>query len=381
MALVQGKQVDTKALDESKLTTTAPAGEVLQSDGAGGVVVDPVSHDDLTAVSPNDHHTEDHAGRHIGASAPDEVDGDQLDIDFTPINYTPDASPPEAGDVDDLAAHLKGIDTAVGTGLPVPDTTELVKGSVDDTKKVRIEADGLTTGVTRVITMPDQNIDLTPGTDFAAVVHIHAAIDVNSGTFANGRIAQSNVTQHQAALSIAASQLTGDVAIADGGTGASTAAGARTNLGLVINTDVQAHDADLDAISVLAVIDGNFIVGNGTAWVAESGNTARTSLGLGTTDDPSFNRVTVSKRLTANERFQAFTAVISGQGTFQTVNFPVAFPSAPIVVGNMVAGNNDAAIIVRNITTSSFQFRARNIAAQHSVHTGTQTVNFLAMVA
>jgi hypothetical protein len=41
------------------------------------------------------------------------IDGDKLDIDFTPSNYTPDASPAEASDVDDLAAHLKGIDTAL----------------------------------------------------------------------------------------------------------------------------------------------------------------------------------------------------------------------------------------------------------------------------
>ena len=38
--------------------------------------------------------------------------GDHLDIDFTPTNYTPDATPAEAADVDDLAAHLAGIDTA-----------------------------------------------------------------------------------------------------------------------------------------------------------------------------------------------------------------------------------------------------------------------------
>ena len=35
-------------------------------------------------------------------------------------------------------------------------------------------------------------------------------------------------------------------------------------------------------ITELSDADGNFIVGNGSAWVAESGATARTSLGLGT---------------------------------------------------------------------------------------------------
>jgi hypothetical protein len=43
----------------------------------------------------------------------------------------------------------------------------------------------------------------------AAAVHTHAAADVTSGTFADARIAQSNVTQHQGALSIGWSQLTG----------------------------------------------------------------------------------------------------------------------------------------------------------------------------
>jgi hypothetical protein len=56
----------------------------------------------------------------------------------------------------------------------------------------------------------------------------------------------------------------------------------RTNIGLAIGTHVQAYDADLAAIAALAKTDGNIIVGDGSAWVAESGATARTSLGLGT---------------------------------------------------------------------------------------------------
>ena len=43
----------------------------------------------------------------------------------------------------------------------------------------------------------------------------------------------------------------------------------------------QASDAQLNEIAALATTDGKFIVGNGSAFVAESGATARTSLGLG----------------------------------------------------------------------------------------------------
>ena len=56
---------------------------------------------------------------------------------------------------------------------------------------------------------------------------------------------------------------------------------ARTNLGLAINTNVQAYHSSLFAISGLGVADGNFIVGNGSTLVMESGATARASLGLG----------------------------------------------------------------------------------------------------
>ena len=50
-----------------------------------------------------------HAIRHVDGGV-DEIDGDLVDITFTPTTYTPDDSAPEANDLDDLAAHLNGID-------------------------------------------------------------------------------------------------------------------------------------------------------------------------------------------------------------------------------------------------------------------------------
>ena len=52
-------------------------------------------------------------------------------------------------------------------------------------------------------------------------------------------------------------------------------------------------DAETAEIAQLAVTDGNFIVGNGSTWVAESGATVRTSLGLGAGDSPSWAGATL----------------------------------------------------------------------------------------
>jgi hypothetical protein len=68
--------------------------------------------------------------------------------------------------------------------------------------------------------------------------------------------------------------------VAAGGTGASTASGARTALGLVIGTDVQAYDAQLADVAGLTPTDNGVIIGNGTNFVVESGATLKTSLGL-----------------------------------------------------------------------------------------------------
>ena len=85
------------------------------------------------------------------------------------------------------------------------------------------------------------------------------------------------------------SQVTGVLPVANGGTGGATASAARTALGLAIGSDVQAYDAQLADVAGLTPTDGNIIIGDGSNFTTESGATARTSLGLGTGDTPTFN--------------------------------------------------------------------------------------------
>ena len=107
-------------------------------------------------------------------------------------------------------------------------------------------------------------------------------IDVSGSTVsidakANGGLV---IESSELAVDLGASSITGTLAVGDGGTGATSASGARTALGLAIGSDVQAYNAKLAAVAGLAVTDGNIIVGNGSTFVSEGGATARASLGL-----------------------------------------------------------------------------------------------------
>jgi hypothetical protein len=74
-------------------------------------------------------------------------------------------------------------------------------------------------------------------------------------------------TQNANNVTITGGSISGitDLAVSDGGTGASTAADARTNLGLAIGTNVQAYDADLSAVAGLSTAGLVSRTGSGTA--------------------------------------------------------------------------------------------------------------------
>lgn len=132
--------------------------------------------------------------------------------------------------------------------------------------------------------------------------------------FNNGTDVVDAIT-HLSSLTLAT-----DLAVADGGTGASTASAARTNLGLAIGTNVQAYDAGLTDIAGLAVTDGNFIVGDGANWIAESGATARTSLGLGTIATQASNSVAITGGTITGTTVNTFVVGSNAVGTRHVSN-------------------------------------------------------------
>ena len=61
----------------------------------------------------------DHNARHIHGGV-DAIDGDKLAIDWNPTNYTPTTDPSEVDNVDQLTAHLAGIDSTIGDSMAAP---------------------------------------------------------------------------------------------------------------------------------------------------------------------------------------------------------------------------------------------------------------------
>ena len=124
-----------------------------------------------------------------------------------------------------------------------------------------------------------------------------------------------------------------DIAIADGGTGASTAAAARQNLGVEIGVDVQAYDAGLQSISGLTTAADQSIYLTGTDTYAAYSLTAagrallddadaaaqRTTLGLGTlaTQSGTFagTHSGTSSGTNTGDQTITLTGAVTGSGT------------------------------------------------------------------
>lgn len=110
----------------------------------------------------------------------------------------------------------------------------------------------------------------------------------------------------------------------------------RAALGLAIGTNVQAWDTDLDTIAGLSKTDGNFIVANGSAWVAESGATARTSLSAA---ESGANSDITS--LSAAATVASATAMTIGTTSSGAVTIKTAGTDRVVVTTNQLRGITD----------------------------------------
>jgi hypothetical protein len=141
---------------------------------------------------------------------------------------------------------------------------------------------------------------------------------------------------------------TNPVPIASGGTNATSASAARTSLGLAIGTNVQAYNAGLQDISGLAKTDGNFIVGDGTNWVAESGATVRTSLGLGSMAVQNSNAVSISAGTATLTSMTTNSATITGGTITGITDLAVAdggTGSSSLTLNSVLIGNGTSALL------------------------------------
>ena len=146
-------------------------------------------------------------------------------------------------------------------------------------------------------------------------------------------------------------------------------------LGATASVAVDGVLEDLDTLGA-ASADGEFIVATGAgAFAYESGNTARTSLGLGTGDSPQFTNLTISGDLTVNGTNtilntstlvveDVLITVASGSTSFATGRgIEIGNGSAAVGYFKTAQANIDGAGGNENIWEASLPISASSIAA------------------
>ena len=186
--------------------------------------------------------------------------------------------------------YLNGVSSAIQTQLDAKNATITGSASTIDTESLTASRAVISNGSQKIAVS-----DVT-STELGYLDGVTSAVQT--------QIDSKQATITGAATTIDTEDLTASRALTSNGSGkVEVSAVTSTELGYLdgASSNIQdqidakgASNANLTAIGNLAKTDGNLIVGNGSTWVAESGATARTSLGLGSISTQAANNVSIS---------------------------------------------------------------------------------------
>jgi hypothetical protein len=198
-----------------------------------------------------------------------------------PSNTTAPDNAPLPFNVWTQAFKIQVLVDGTSIGAAVPLTTvpyAFVAGSVDGNNITGTVSATIISGNVSVV---NGGTGSTTASDARTALGLAVGTNVQAYDFDLDDLADGELTGSKVGAGISATNLSGTVAVANGGTGSATPNDARTTLGLAIGTNVQAYDLDLDDLA-----DGSLTgskVGSGVSAGNLSGSVAVANGGTGST--------------------------------------------------------------------------------------------------